>query len=238
MFKLLFIVLILITNIAFADKDNVANGLKHFFGEIKHKDIIKTPFNDIYEVITHNPIDSLFISTDGKYLFKGNILNLKTLKPLKSTHVNALKQSLINAIADKDKIIYPANNEKYVIHVFTDVDCPFCKKLHAQIPKMNELGITVKYLAAPLASLHPTAQGKMEKIWCAKDKAKAMHNYKTNGIVAVSSDCDNPVERQLLLSQQLGVQGTPAIFLSDGTHIPGYLPATKLLKIIKQTLGE
>jgi thiol:disulfide interchange protein DsbC len=30
---------------------------------------------------------------------------------------------------------------------------------------MNELGITVKYLASPLASLHPAAQGKMEKIW-------------------------------------------------------------------------
>jgi protein-disulfide isomerase len=36
-------------------------------------------------------------------------------------------------------------------NTFTDVDCPFCKRLHAQVPKMNELGITVKYLASPIA---------------------------------------------------------------------------------------
>ena len=239
MFKLLFVVSILITNIAFANKTDIANGLNRFFGEVKHKDIVETPFNGVYEVILHNPIDSLFVSADGKYLIKGDILNLETLAPLKSsTRVNALKQSLINAVADKDKIIYPANNEKYVIHVFTDVDCPFCKRLHAQIPKMNALGITVKYLASPLASLHPTAQGKMEKIWCAKDKAKAMDDYKTKNIIPNSNDCANPIAQQLRLSQQLGVQGTPAIFLSDGTHLPGYLPATKLLKIIKQALGE
>jgi thiol:disulfide interchange protein DsbC len=128
------------------------------------------------------------------HLIKGDVLNLETLAPLKSsTRVNALKQSLINTIADKDKVIYPANNEKYSVHVFTDVDCPFCKRLHAQVPKMNELGITVKYLASPLASLHPAAQGKMEKIWCAKDKIKAMNDYKTKNIVPNSSDCANPV---------------------------------------------
>ncbi len=239
MFKLLFVVSLLITNISFANKADIANGLNRFFGEVKHKDIMKTPFNGVYEVILHNPIDSILVSADGKYLIKGDVLNLETLAPLKSsTRVNALKQSLINAIADKDKVIYPANNEKYSVHVFTDVDCPFCKRLHAQVPKMNELGITVKYLASPLASLHPAAQGKMEKIWCAKDKLKAMNDYKTKNIVPNSSDCANPVAQQLQLSQQLGVQGTPAIFLSDGTHIPGYLPATKLLKIIKKTLGE
>jgi thiol:disulfide interchange protein DsbC len=65
-----------------------------------------------------------------------------------------------------------------------------------------------------------------------------MNDYKPKNILPNSSDCPNPVAQQLQLSQHLGVQGTPAIFLSDGTHIPGYLPATKLLKIIKQTLGE
>jgi thiol:disulfide interchange protein DsbC len=51
---------------------------------------VKTPFNGVYEVILHNPIDSLFVSADGKYLIKGDVLNLKTLALLKpSTRVNA-----------------------------------------------------------------------------------------------------------------------------------------------------
>lgn len=240
MFKLLFVIPILSSNIAFSNKTDIVNGLKRFFGEVKHKNIIETPFNGVYEVILQNPIDSLLVSSDGKYLIKGDILNLKTLAPLRpSTRINALKQSLINAVADQDKIIYLANNEKYIVHVFTDVDCPFCKKFHTQIPKMNALGITIKYLASPLVSLRrPTTQGKMGKIWCAKDKVKAMNDYKTENIITVANNCDELVVQQLLLSQKLGVRGTPAIFLSNGTHLPGYLPATKLLKIIKETLGE
>lgn len=149
-----------------------------------------------------------------------------------------IKQTLINTINDIDKIIYPAKNEKYIIHVFTDVDCPFCKKLHSGMKQMNDLGITVKYLASPLASLHPAAQGKMEKIWCADDPAKAMDDYKKNNITPNSKACNNPVADQLAMSKQLGVNGTSAIFLSDGTHLPGYVPPTILLQKIKATIGK
>lgn len=103
------------------------------------------------------------------------------------------------------------------------------------MPKMNKLGISVKYIASPLAQLHPEAQSKMEKIWCAADKVKAMNAYKKHKTVPRSKPCDNPVAKQLAIAQKLGVNGTPAIFLPDGTHIPGYLPADKLLKRLEHT---
>jgi hypothetical protein len=49
-----FIVSLLITNASFANKADIADGLKRFFGEVKHEDIVKTPFNGVYEVILHN----------------------------------------------------------------------------------------------------------------------------------------------------------------------------------------
>ena len=104
--------------------------------------------------------------------------------------------------------------------------------------KMNDLGITVKYLASPLASLHPTAQGKMQKIWCADDRVQAMDDYKINNVTPDVEDCKNPVAEQLKLSQKIGVNGTPAIFLSDGTSLPGYMPADKLLAKIKSSIGK
>ncbi len=239
MFKLLLIISVLFINTAFANKVDIVNSLSPFFGEIKKKDVSKTKFDGVYEVILHNPIKSLLISADGKYLIQGDIINLQTGTPLKaSSHINGIKQALIGTINDKDKIIFKAKNEKYSVHVFTDVDCPYCKKLHAQMSKMNALGITIKYLAMPLKSLHPTAQGKMEKIWCAGDRVKAMNDYKTKNIIPNSKDCKNPVAKQLLIAKQLGIQGTPAIFLADGTHIPGYLPAKKLLKEIQKKLGK
>jgi len=239
MLKLLFISISLIANSAFATKDDVINNLSRFFGEIDKEDIVETPFVGVYEVIIYNPIDSLLVSENGQYLIQGDVVDLTTreLMPV-SNQVKLIKKTLIDTIDDSDKIIFKAKNEKYVVNVFTDVDCPFCRKLHLGMDNMNELGITVKYLAAPLASLHPKAQGKMQKIWCAKNRVAAMDEYKLTGEIPDSDSCDNPVAKQLLISKQLGVNGTPAIFLSDGTHLPGYLKPRALLKKIKTTIGK
>ena len=103
---------------------------------------------------------------------------------------------------------------------------------------MNSLGITVKYLASPIEQLHPNAQSAMEKIWCAEDKAIAMHNYKTNRDLPNSPDCINPVEDQLAISKQLGVNGTPSIFLENGSNIPGYQEPNQLLNSILQAIAQ
>jgi thiol:disulfide interchange protein DsbC len=236
MFKKILFVFILISNTAFASKAEVVSGLSRFFGEIKHEDIVETPLKGVYEVIMHNPIESIFVSNNGRYLIQGDIIDLNVRAKMSgSNRVNQLKKSLIDGIDDKDKIIFKADNEKYIVHVFTDIDCPYCKKLHAQVPKMNALGITVKYLASPLAQLHPTAQGKMEKIWCAADREKAMDDYKKNNIIPDVKACENPVAKQLAIATRLGVNGTPAIFMPDGNHVPGYMPAQRLLKRLENT---
>jgi len=38
----------------------------------------------------------------------------------------------------------------------------------------------------------------------------------------------NPVAEQYSLGQRLGVNGTPAIILEDGTVLPGYMPPAAL----------
>ncbi|WXT99492.1 MAG: Thiol:disulfide interchange protein DsbC [Catillopecten margaritatus gill symbiont] len=235
MFKKILFALLISTQ-TFADKTDVINNLSPFFGEIDKADIVETNFNGVYEVILHNPIDSIFVSSDGNHFIKGEIIDIKTRQSL--SHVGTFKQKLIDTVTDEDKIIFKAKDEKYTINVFTDVDCPFCKRLHAQIEKTNNLGVTVKYLAMPISELHPTAQGKMEKIWCAEDRVKAMHDYKTEGTIPDSKNCKNPVKQQLKLARQLGVNGTPAIFLSDGTHLPGYVSSSELLQIIQQKIGK
>lgn len=234
MFKKILLTLAILSAQSIANNDTIIKNLAPFFGKINADNIVKTPFKGVYEVVTLNPISSVLISEDGRYLIEGDVVDLKIrAKMPASQKVKKLKQNLLNGIDDKDKIIFKAKNEQYIIHVFTDVDCPFCQKLHAQMGRMNELGITVKYLASPLATLHPKAQGKMEKIWCAADKVKAMDAYKKHRTVPNSKACDNPVSQQLTIAEQLGVNGTPAIFLADGSHIPGYMPADRLLKRIE-----
>ena len=239
MFKKILLILSIVGTQAFADKGEIIKNLTPFFGKINPVDIVQTPFDGVFEVIIHNPIGSVLISENGQYLIQGSVVDLTIRQEMASSDkVNQLKKTLINTVKEEDKIIFKAKNEKYIIHVFTDVDCPYCRQLHSGIDQMNALGITVKYLASPIASLHPVAQSTMEKIWCADDRVKAMDEYKTNQIMPHSKKCKNPVAEQLLMGERLGVNGTPAIFLADGTHLPGYLPPETLLQNIKASVEK
>ncbi len=234
MFKKILLALAIISTQSIANSDNIIKNLAPFFGKINAEDISKTPFKGVYEVLLRSPIESVLVSSDGRYVIQGDVIDLTTRSKMPtSKKINQLKKSLLDGINDKDKIIFKAKNEKYAINAFTDVDCPFCRKLHTEVPKMNKLGITIKYLASPLAQLHPAAQGIMEKIWCADDRVKAIDEYKKNNIVPNSKACDNPVAKQLAIASQLGVNGTPAIFLPNGVHVPGYVTAERLLKRLK-----
>ena len=229
----------MLTNYALADVSVVVNKLKPFFPEIKAENISPSQLDGYYDVILTDPfIDVMYISTDGKYVIQGAVTDLELMTNISTNRINSIKLNILESISDSDKIVFKAKEEKYVINVFTDVDCPYCAKLHANMRQMNDLGITVKYLASPLEQLHPNAQSAMEKIWCAEDRELAMHNYKSKRYLPDSTDCINPVSKQLAISKQLGVNGTPSIFFENGTNLPGYLPPNDILNRILQTVAQ
>ena len=146
---------------------------------------------------------------------------------------NLRTANIFNSIDENEKIVFKAKNEQYIVHVFTDVDCPYCVKFHSNMQRMNALGITVKYLAWPSQQLHPGVQRKMEKIWCAEDKFIAMHNYKTNRYLPSSPNCVNPVAEQRAIGDRLGVNGTPAIFFENVSLGIGYKHPKELLGLVQ-----
>ncbi|MDC9727620.1 MAG: disulfide isomerase DsbC N-terminal domain-containing protein, partial [Candidatus Thioglobus sp.] len=107
MIKSLFLVITLLSGSAFATKDEVIQHLSRFFGDIDKQDITSSPFKGVYEVITHDPIDSMLVSENGRYLIEGDVVDLKTRSLIqKSDQVKNLKLALLNTIKKSDKIIY------------------------------------------------------------------------------------------------------------------------------------
>jgi thiol:disulfide interchange protein DsbC len=136
------------------------------------------------------------------------------------------------AVDVKDTVVFPTGGErKAVISVFTDVDCGYCQKLHREVPRLNELGVEVRYLAYPRAGIGSRSYQKIVSAWCAEDPNSAITALKS-GQEIPDSDCTNPVAAQYELGQEVGVSGTPAIVLEDGRLLPGYLPADQLAQAI------
>ena len=128
-------------------------------------------------------------------------------------------------------VFAPEKEVKHTISVFTDIDCGYCRKLHQEMAEYNKHGIKVRYLAYPRAGVGSEAYEKAVSVWCADDRQKAMTAAKTGGELKQKT-CDNPVEAQFMLGQQLGISGTPALMLEDGQIFPGYVPADRLITML------
>jgi thiol:disulfide interchange protein DsbC len=189
-----------------------------------------TQIKGLYEVSVGTQI--VYVSADGRYVLQGDLIDLKKQENVTESRRAESRKGALKAV-DKDSMITysPKGKVKHRIMVFTDIDCPYCRKLHKEVGKLNELGIEVDYLAFPRAGLGSPSYDKAVSVWCADDRQKAMNDAKNKGIIKPKT-CDNPVKAQMELGDRIGVRGTPAIFLEDGTMLPGYMPAERLANML------
>ncbi len=197
-------------------------------------EVQQSEMKGVYRVISNNN-QVLFTNEDGSYFIAGEMYGTGggQLVNLTEERRESVRAGQLAAIEPGHKITFPAKGEtKARIAVFTDIDCGYCRKLHNEVPRMNELGIEVSYLAYPRAGVGSGSYKKIVSAWCAEDKLQAMTDAKAGKRIP-ELNCDNPVAAQFEMGQQMGVSGTPAIFLEDGSLIPGYVPADRLA----QSLG-
>lgn len=172
--------------------------------------ISASPMAGLYEVKLKGS-RVLYASADGQYIVQGYLFQLKDGKPVNLTEkAERLGVSkLINGIPVAETVVYPAIGEtKTHITVFTDTTCPYCHKLHAEVPALNKLGVEVRYVAFPRQGLGSPGDEQLQAVWCSADKKAAMDKM-VDGKEIKAAKCDNPVSKQFALGQSIGVNGTP-----------------------------
>lgn len=204
--------------------------------ELSVNRIIPSPVDGLYEALTDRGV--YYVSKDGQFLVHGNIYNFdKQMENITEKSLSVLRKEQLKAF-EKDMIVYKAENEKYVVTAFTDTSCGYCQKLHHEMADYNNLGITIRYLAFPRGGVTPSSStyNTMVSVWCADDPKLAMTNAKSRKKVD-SKSCENNIKEQHALGLSFGVTGTPALVLEDGSLQPGYLPAARMLQVLKQSKG-
>ena len=199
------------------------------FPELSAATIKPAPASGLYEVVLDAQV--LYTSSDGKYLFMGDLIDVGPRKNLTEERRAAIREQLLNAVGEENMIVMGPEKPKRTLTVFTDVDCPYCSKFHLDVPELNKQGVKVRYLFYPRAGINSETYRRTVAVWCAKDRVKAIGIAKAGGKVDMKT-CANPVENHFLLGQRLGVDGTPTIFVDDGKKLPGYIPAPRLLGML------
>jgi thiol:disulfide interchange protein DsbC len=190
-----------------------------------------TPVPGIVLLITNQGL--FYASQDGDYFIQGKLYSIvDEVTDIAEESLASMRLAGIERFKD-DMIVYKAKDEKHVVTVFTDITCGYCRQMHKQMDDYNARGITFRYLAYPRSGIRDRAgnysQGfkDLRSVWCADDPSEAMTKAKNSQNVAYRI-CDKPIEEQFDFGRQVGVNGTPAIVLSNGMMIPGYQAPEKL----------
>ncbi len=200
------------------------------FPESNSLAVTKIPSGNLYEVVA----DGEFIFyTDDKvnFIFHGNLFDGKTQRNLTEARTRDLQKAQFDKLPLESAIKVVKGNGKRVVAVFSDVDCPYCRRLEEELAKITD--ITVYTFLYPIDSLHPDAARKSRAVWCAPDRVKAWEDLINKKIEPKNpGTCDNPVARNIELGVRLGVRGTPALFFADGRRVPGLASAEQLEKYL------
>jgi thiol:disulfide interchange protein DsbC len=199
--------------------------LKILLPGIRPDEIRSTPLGNLYEVTFGGRL--VYLTADGRFLIQGKIIDLETRTEITEERLSELKMAALAEVNEDQMVIYGPEDAKDTITVFTDIDCGYCRKLHAEMGRYNEAGIRIRYLFYPRAGIGSDSYEKAVSVWCADDRKAAMDKSKAGENIPART-CENPVDEHYALGQTMRVTGTPALLLEGGEMVPGYVPADKL----------
>jgi thiol:disulfide interchange protein DsbC len=200
-------------------------------------------------VPTRSPVSGIFLTTidgvsgyvsaDGRYFIVGDMLDLAAHRNVTEESRQETRRSLLQKALPNEAILFAPAKPKYTIIVFTDVDCPYCRKLHGELEQLQARGIAVRYMAFPRSGPNTKAWRTMAAVWCSSDRREALTRATQGEAVTAKGACsDAIIAKHYALGQQLGIPGTPMIVLGDGTSLGGYMSPDKLLAALEQHAAE
>ena len=196
---------------------------------MKPDQISVSPVPGLYEVSFGPSV--VYLTGDGRYMVRGDLVDLEGQRNLTEETRKAARLGTVNELGESSMIVFAPETVQHTITVFTDVDCAYCAKLHLDVPELNKQGVKVRYLAFPRAGIQSPSYHKTVSVWCADDPHEAITEAKA-GRDVTPKQCANPVQNHFETGQMLGVSGTPTIVFEDGTLVPGYIPAARLVKML------
>lgn len=216
-----------------ADEASVRRAVQAAYPKIKVESITKTPFAGLYEVF----VDGQILYTNDNFswfIAEGRLVDAKSKKELTSARLEELTKVDFDALPLDQAIKVVRGNGSRKVAVFSDPDCPFCKKLE-QKELLPLTDVTIYTFLFPLESLHPDSANKAKAIWCAADRVKAWNDWIINGQVARGgASCDTPLDKNAALGRKLGITSTPTLIFEDGKRMLGAYPSVEIEKALKK----
>jgi thiol:disulfide interchange protein DsbC len=217
--------------------------LRTLYPATTFKSVSTTPWPGVFEVSMGANL--AYVDGSGRHFLFGHLYDMRDQRDLTAERRQALARVDVQNLPLADAITEIRGDGSRFLAIFSDPDCPYCKRLEVDLQDLTN--VTIHTFVMPLVSLHPEARDKAIKVWCASStdasgppepskltaaRIKAWHllmrassadasSAAAQAPVKAEAECDHPIDRNVALGQTLGIHGTPTLVAGDGRLLQG-----------------
>jgi thiol:disulfide interchange protein DsbC len=207
------------------------------------KSVKEAPAKGLFELLVEkdNKQGIIFVDYGKKHLMQGMIVSLETMQPV-SAHAQDLPQPKQVTSVDVSKIPVdkavimgnPKGSKK--IYIFTDPDCPYCRKGHLELKKLATISpdVAIYIMLYPLA-MHPGAYDKSRTILETKSLELMDKAFDGQEVPKPTKDSSKAaIDEIIKFANANGISGTPTMVMPDGKIEVGMRDAETLQKMLEK----
>ena len=222
---------------AFADEAQIRKVIGDKLGDAQIESVQPAPVKGLFEVRlrTHSGPQIVYTDAQANNIIVGSIYDTKSNRNLTEEQINKLLAIKFASLPLQDAVKITRGNGRRVLAMFADPHCPACEKFERELARVDD--VTVFVFMYPV--IHPELTEQSRAIWCSPDRAKAWIDLALHGRAPVAqASCSTPIERNLELGAQLGVNATPTLFFTNGERVRGGLNTAALEKSLDDAASE
>jgi thiol:disulfide interchange protein DsbC len=203
----------------------------HLGDEARIETIARVPASSLYEVTVRGPNGPQLFYVDERVrvIVVGQVLDGRSGLNLTEERLRRLNAIDWASLPFADAITTKRGTGRRKIAVFSDPNCPYCKRFEKDLAKLGD--ITVHIFLYPV--IRPESMPLTKSVWCSPDRARAWNDLMLRDIQPTAApDCDTPVEKLVALGRRLGASSTPTWFVETGERYSGAIPLEDTRRIL------
>lgn len=174
-----------------------------------------------------------YVDASGQFFLFGHLFDMKSRTDLTQAAIDDASPKVSWAdLPREDAIVFGSDTAKHRVAVFTDPDCPFCRRIESELATLEQQGVQVFVFPYPISQLHSGAADVAKRIWCSKDRKSAWRDYLVKRIKpTANADCEGAqaIARNVALAERYAIVATPTLVAADGRMNSGAAPAAELM---------
>lgn len=206
-----------------AQTEQVKQLFSERFGNMPVTEVRHTDFG-LFEV----QLGSSLVYTDEPVTFvlDGHLIDASTRLDVTEKRLEELARIDFDSLPMALAITQVRGDGSRRMALFEDPNCGYCKQLRRNMEGIDDL--TIHTFLLPILSADSTE--KVKNVWCAANQSEVWDDWMLRGVVPPDANCEAPIDDFVQLARSLGIEGTPAIFFTDGSRVPGALSKEALIK--------